>query len=177
MKMIPTESCREQLSYSWGYLFYEDPPLSVEKVWELIKNSPIGKNVVLVGDVVSVNFFEKGLGDIFVIDLKTRRGTFPRRVNAQGAVLSCKNPPGTITKDCFEALKMSFELLAKNRKPILLQVDGEEDLLSLIALYLCPINNSWIIYGHFKGFICVIPCTAYFKKIAGDLLATCFEKH
>jgi uncharacterized protein (UPF0218 family) len=176
LRMKSTSECRNMLSYSWGYLFYEDPPLSVDRAIEAINNSRFGKNIILVGDVVSVNFFRRGWGDIFVVDSKTRRNISIRQEDAYGTFLKCKNPAGTISRECFEVFKTAFKLLEEKKSPIFVQVDGEEDLLSLVALYLCPAGASWIIYGHFKGFICAIPCTPYFKSVAKRLIEGCFEK-
>jgi len=55
-----------------------------------------------------------------------------------------KNPAATITDDLWNVIKLAFEDLEKNSLRI--EVEGEEDLASLAAIYMAP-GDVTIIYG------------------------------
>jgi hypothetical protein len=62
-----------------------------------------------------------------------------------------KNPQGTITKEAIEAIKEAL----KEKKPIQIVVDGEEDLLVLIAVLYAP-ENSVVVNGQpYEGIVLV----------------------
>jgi len=56
--------------------------------------------------------------------------------------ISCINPPGSITQEAIISIKFALS----SSKNFILQVVGEEDLLTLPACYFAP-NNSMVCYG------------------------------
>jgi hypothetical protein len=99
--------------------------------------------LISVGDVVSHNLHEQNLHpQLSITDNKFLRDqVMPENGAAENAVHVC-NPMGTITKEAIEAVKAA---LAKNEH-VHIVVDGEEDLLVLIAVLYAPLN-SLVVYG------------------------------
>lgn len=99
--------------------------------------------IITVGDVVTETLLKQGIKpDIAVIDLKTRRGSYDTDIPEDTKVLEVTNPMGTITSDSWHAMKdaMVYD------EPVVIKVDGEEDLLSIIAIIQCPPGGT-VIYG------------------------------
>ena len=71
------------------------------------------------------------------------------------------NPQGTITKEAISAIKDALE---KNEHTHIV-IDGEEDLLTLIAVYYAP-ENSFVVYGQPYSGIVVVKVTQQ-KKGSG----------
>lgn len=99
--------------------------------------------IISVGDVVSHNLHEHNLHpQLSIIDNKYLRDqVIPENEVAENSI-HVKNPMGTITKEAIEAVK---DALAENEH-IHIVVDGEEDLLVLIAVLYAP-ENSLVVYG------------------------------
>ncbi|MHA1230562.1 MAG: GTP-dependent dephospho-CoA kinase family protein [Candidatus Helarchaeota archaeon] len=100
--------------------------------------------IISVGDICTRSLLEAGIKiDIAVIDGKTLRTSdevvnFPTK-----KILKITNKKGFIEKDAWSV----FEYAIKNEeKPILIQVNGEEDLLTLIAVLESPLD-SIVFYG------------------------------
>ncbi len=154
-----------ELSYAWGYIIYDDAPESVLKAREIIGNG----RIITIGDIVSLNFLEYFKSDIIVIDHISRRKKLKQTIKNLPETVSCTNPPGTINFECVTAL---HKILSKGRGA--LYVKGEEDLLALPAIILCR-EGDFIIYGNWQGFMQIIPCTNFFRRIAMRLLKRYFS--
>ena len=108
--------------------------------------------IISVGDVVSRNLHEHGLHpQTTIIDNKSLRNqTMPEKDSVEKTV-HVNNPQGTITKEAIAAIKEAIE---KNKHTHIV-VDGEEDLLTLIAVLYAPQNGFrclWAtIFGHSGG--------------------------
>jgi len=99
--------------------------------------------LVSVGDVVSQNMHEYNLHpQLSVIDhISLRDQAMPKLPPAETTVY-VNNPQGTITKEAIEAIKNALE----SNTHIHIEINGEEDLLTLIAVLYAP-ENSVIVYG------------------------------
>jgi uncharacterized protein (UPF0218 family) len=99
--------------------------------------------VISVGDTVSRNLATHDVKThLSITDNRShRRKVEPQRFPDK-CLVKIKNPQGTITPQAIEALQ---EALA-NDKPVHILVEGEEDLLTLIAVRYAP-ENAWVIYG------------------------------
>ena len=75
------------------------------------------------------------------------------------------NPQGTITQEAIVAIK---EALEKNEHTHIV-VDGEEDLLTLIAVLYAP-ENSFVVYGQPYSGIVVVKVTSEKKAQAQEFL-------
>jgi len=96
----------------------------------------------LVGDAVSRNAAAKGLRrDVMIIDNKEMRvQTEPVGASA-GRTFRVRNEPGTISSNAWAAVHEAVEC-----GNALMIVDGEEDLLTLVAMAVAPLG-SFVIYG------------------------------
>ena len=85
----------------------------------------------------------KLIPNVSIIDKKTKRyEKIGPSISSTGEIIPLKNPPAVIKKEAWQVLKKSFE----NTSPVKIVVEGEEDLLTLPAIILAPID-SVILYG------------------------------
>lgn len=104
------------------------------------------KKLVCVGDFSSLAAREAGfIPDISIVDGKIERKKIEKKLGDKikaPIILKAKNPAGAITKDSWEAVKLSFCY----NLPVKIIIQGEEDLLLLPACFFAP-RESVIIYG------------------------------
>ncbi len=102
--------------------------------------------IITVGDVVTEVLHRQGVTpDLAVIDNKTRRGEYSPELDYPAKNIRVNNPPGMITFEAWNVIKDALE----DSEPVLIIVEGEEDLLSIVSIILCP-EGGIVIYG--------IPC-------------------
>ena len=82
---------------------------------------------------------------------------------AEGGVLSCRNPAGTIQKEVWPIIKKAI----KNKENVF--VDGEEDLLVIPSVLLSE-KNTAVVYGFPEKGVCLIEVSPKTKKILKELL-------
>ncbi len=147
-KIIFTEEMKERLREPIGELVTGGDPDEVterlKKTIEEIK-PPI---VIAVGDYVSSKLHKHDVKvDIYIVDGKIERiGKPVEPVNLENIVESI-NEAGTISPSSSEKL---HELIhSPEAWPIILKINGEEDLLALSAILSSP-DNSVIVYGQPK---------------------------
>ncbi|MDW8039912.1 MAG: DUF359 domain-containing protein [Nitrososphaerota archaeon] len=138
---LPTK-LRRKLKKPLGELICGPSQETIEKLKSLVEkeNPPC---VVSVGDVVSKNLVNKQIHPkLLIVDNKVMRFNIePIEIEADEEK-HVKNPPGTITFEALEAVQKAF----KTPCTVKIIVDGEEDLLALIAIQYAP-ENSIIVYG------------------------------
>jgi uncharacterized protein (UPF0218 family) len=122
--------------------------------------------IVSVGDRVSRNLHEGKMNpQLSVIDNKCMRKNIEPRVFAAEKVVHVKNPQGTITEGAIAAMREALE----SDRHVQIIVDGEEDLLTLIAVLHAP-ENSLVVYGQpYKGIV-VVRVTSERKAEAVEIL-------
>lgn len=127
------ENLRERLKDTLG------PVISGDLPSEYLNNRPL----IAVGDVVTERLHLQGvIPDVSIIDEKTRRGPHEADESYEEETMRVKNPSGIIAKEAWSTLERAL-----NRdEPVLIIVDGEEDLLSLVSIALCP-EGGTVIYG------------------------------
>jgi GTP-dependent dephospho-CoA kinase len=136
------QETRNKLKSPFGALITGTSRQAMAEVKRLIEttNPPA---VISVGDMVSTNLFSKGIVTLLSItDNKCMRkemdtGVFPGRT-----VTYVKNPAGTITQEAMEKIKKALQSSIVTQ----IIVEGEEDLLSLIAIKYAQ-ENTLVIYG------------------------------
>lgn len=79
--------------------------------------------------------------------------------------ISCINPAGTITEDAFNKIRYALT----GEKDVILQVIGEEDLLTLPACYFAP-NDSLVCYGQPLEGLVLIKVDDAMKRKAKELM-------
>ena len=149
-----TPILREKLKAPLGLLIQGSFDETVKKLKELIeKERPL--MVISVGDTVSDNMMKHGISlQVLIVDNKVMRDPIqPIAVDAD-QTLHLKNPPGTLTEEAWTVIRKALN--EKGRTKVL--VDGEEDLLTIVAV-LCAPENSLVVYGQPHEGIVVVKVT------------------
>jgi len=140
---------------------------------ELIKLLKKEKCIVSIGDKVTYTVLRHGLTPVLcIVDNLLERKPCPPEMRALvqrfGKIhLRIKNPPGIISDELWEAIKSVFENLDKSS--VCIEVDGEEDLASLAAIYLAP-RGATVIYGLPNKGVVVVKITTAHKQKVKDVL-------
>jgi uncharacterized protein (UPF0218 family) len=99
--------------------------------------------VITVGDIVSQNLHGYSLQpQLSVVDYKSLRDqALPKQAPVEKTVY-VQNPQGTLTDEAIEAVKAALESNVHTH----VVVEGEEDLLTLVAVLYAP-EGSFVVYG------------------------------
>ena len=160
-----TPELLEKFKRPFGVLLQGTFSETMKQLSTIVKKEKPQK-VVSVGDTVSKNLHKHGITpQLSITDNKSLRkkvkpATFPSK-----KVFRAKNPQGTLTD---EAIKTLQEALQANEGAHLI-IDGEEDLLTLVAVLYAP-EEAWVIYGQPHEGIVVVKVTAEKKAEARALL-------
>ena len=163
MYVLPA-GLREQLQQPIGHLV-DEPGLL-----RLVAHE---KFIVSVGDRITYTLLQHGITPVLgIIDFILERKPYPAEMRE---VLSrfgrihfhVKNPVGTISDDLWEAIKSVFQHLENG--PYCIEVDGEEDLASLAAIYLAP-GGVTVIYGLPNKGVVVVKATRSHKQKVKEVL-------
>jgi uncharacterized protein (UPF0218 family) len=101
--------------------------------------------IVAVGDAVSMNLHSHGLRtNLAITDNQSMRKRVKPQIFEDKTVVHVKNPQGTITDEAFAEVQKALE--GKNKNHVHLVVDGEEDLLTIVAVLYVP-DGSFVVYG------------------------------
>lgn len=143
-----TPELRIRLKEPFGMLIkgsFEETMLNLK---ELIKIENPSK-LISVGDTVSKNMHEfKFKVDLSITDNLCMRKKF-QSIKYVANPIYVKNPPGTITQESLDVIKKAL----KNHKPSHIIIEGEEDLLTLIAVIYAP-QGSFVVYGQpYEGIV------------------------
>ena len=134
------ENLRRQLKIPLGDLIKEEDA-SKEKILSKINSKAI---VITVGDKTTENLINFGIiPQIQVIDGLEKRNQ--RNIPIDETIrteLTCKNPPGEITKESMQTIQKAFSC----ELPVRIIVKGEEDLLVIPVCIFAP-ENSVVMYG------------------------------
>ena len=131
------------------------------------------KYIVSVGDKVTYTLLKNGISPILcIVDYVLERKAYPSEmkkvIEGFGKSHVCiKNPPGTISDELWNAIKAVFSDL--NSGPVCIEVEGEEDLASLAAIYLAP-GGVTVIYGLPNKGVVVVKATAAHKQKVKEVL-------
>jgi uncharacterized protein (UPF0218 family) len=122
--------------------------------------------IVSVGDTVSKNLAKNGiLPKLSIIDNKCmRRSIQPTRLATQ-KTFYVKNPQGTITEEAIAAIQEALQS-GQHAKIV---VEGEEDLLTLIAIMHAP-QDSFVLYGQPHEGVVVVRATMDKKTEVSKIL-------
>jgi len=142
-----------------GLLIQGSFKYTTERLKELVdERNP--KKLIAVGDRVSRNIIEKGMHlDVAVVDNKVmRKPIAPIKFKAEKTYW-VSNPAGTLTDEAWQAIEEAVNYNGQ----VKVLVDGEEDLLALVAVLSAP-ENSMVIYGQPRRGIVVVNVTEATKK-------------
>jgi len=163
MRVLP-DDLRDSLKEPIGQLLNEKQLLKVLKK---------EKNIVSIGDFVTYTLLKNDIEPIFcVVDFKTHRGPVSKKIkdvlkSFGKKTVVVKNPAKTITDDLWNVIKYAYENIQDCSLRI--EVVGEEDLASLAAIFLAPIDVT-IIYGLPNKGVLVVKATAENKDKVKEVL-------
>lgn len=128
------------------------------------KKPPI---VISVGDTVTRNLAKSDIrARLMIVDNVCMRRTIEKPVQIRAdRTVRIKNPQATITTEAMEAVKESLE----GDATVKIAVDGEEDLLVLIAVLYAP-EGSFVLYGQPYEGIVVVKATPEKKTEVANIL-------
>ena len=133
------EKLRSTLAKPLGRL-YSEAELESSGFKDIVDGSPM---VVTVGDRVTETVWWAGrLPDVQVIDSRERRRDRELPAVPYVRLVNVKNPAGTLTSEAINGIREAFE----GKKPVRVLVDGEEDLLAIPVIALCPLSAT-VFYG------------------------------
>ena len=130
----------------------------------------LGFPINTIGDVVTSHFELAGVSpNVSKIDQLTKREPidFPPPFQNIDFHIEVKNPPGVLTDELVHAINQSIN---NPDEPSQIFVTGEEDLATLPAIMLAPLESS-IIYGQPDLGMVHILVTTDAKRDAWDLLS------
>jgi GTP-dependent dephospho-CoA kinase len=129
--------------------------------------------IVSVGDVVSKNMHSSSVHPLISIidNISLRIKTEATLNDDSEKTIHVKNPPGTITEESINALTDGLS----NKTHTHIIVEGEEDLLTLIAVLYAP-QKAFVVYGQPHCGVVVVKVTsekkAEVKKFLNHMKAT-----
>jgi len=135
----------------FGTLVTGTPKETIKTLNEILqKEQP--PQIIAVGDTVSRNLNKHHIStQLSVTDNKSRRRRIRPQIFPDKTLVKIKNPRGTITQEAITAIQKAIS----SENKVNLFVDGEEDLLTLIAVRYAP-ENAFVIYGQpHKGLVIV----------------------
>lgn len=122
--------------------------------------------IVAVGDRVSENMLKAGIRpNVVIVDNRVMRKTItPIAVDVEETSV-LRNPPGTIADEAWRVIGAAL----KNDKRTRILVEGEEDLLALVAA-ICAPQNSIVVYGQPREGVVVIKVTQGARRTFSDMI-------
>jgi len=154
IKYVLTPELRVELKKPLGILIKGPSAATIKKLKEMVTedNLPI---VVSVGDTVSKNLYRHNFcPKLAIVDNKRMRRKVQTTELRAAKIINVKNPQGTLTEEAIKATREAME----DKDTVAIVVDGEEDLLALIAIAYAP-QNSYIVYGQPLQGIVVVKAT------------------
>ena len=134
--------------------------------------------VISVGDMVTYTLLSNGFEpNIAVVDFRHRRRKVSQdmeeRIKKFGEeVIHVKNPPSIISDELIDSLRFAYSM--SKEKKVLIVVEGEEDLASLVAILLAP-EGATVIYGLPDKGIVLVEVTDKEKEVVRRTLERCME--
>lgn len=160
-----TPRLRKELKKPLGILLQGTLEEIIEKLREIIKISK-SMRIVTVGDRVSQDLYDHNiLPDVLIVDNRIMRNEVPPVSVNVDQVMSVKNPRGTITEEAWRTIEGATRDSIRTK----IIVDGEEDLLTLVAVLTIP-EDSLVIYGQPKKGMVVVKATLDMKREVSKII-------
>jgi len=133
------EELRTRLAAPLGTV-YSDEETKGPDFERLVRSAPM---VVTVGDRVTDTLGAMGrTPDVQVVDGVERRVIRAVPTIPYARLIKVKNPAGMLTGDAIAGMKQAF----LGKKPVRVQVEGEEDLMAMLAIAMAPVS-AVVFYG------------------------------
>jgi uncharacterized protein (UPF0218 family) len=160
-----TPKLREKFKEPFGLLIRGSFSETMDKMESIAKREKPPK-IISVGDAVSRNLHEHQINpQLSITDNKRMRRRIQGRIFTGKNVVHVKNPQGTITEEAIVAIKEALE----SDEFVQVIVDGEEDLLVIVAVFYAP-EKSLVVYGQPYEGIVVVKVTSEKKAEAAEIL-------
>lgn len=149
-RYVLTPKLRETLSRPLGVLVVGNEDECNQILKEVIANEHPTK-VILVGDSISGNATQNEIrADLMIIDNLEKRARAKTYAFKPKKKIRTKNPAGTIEAEACETIQRA--ILGEGD---LIEVEGEEDLLAIVAVKSAPLG-SLVVYGQpYEGIVLV----------------------
>jgi len=172
-RYLLTPELRKRLQKPIGTLLQGSPKETIRKLKDLTdqENPPM---IISVGDSISKNLTRSNIfPELSIVDNKVMRRKIQPITLKADKTLYARNPPGTITDEAITTIKEAI----KHNGHVKIVVDGEEDLLTLVAALYAP-KNSFVVYGQPLEGIVVVKVTNQKKKEVTEIMKAMekFEK-
>jgi len=139
---ILSKDLRKKLKEPLGELLKGDGATVKSLLRRLIDNEK-PCTLIAVGDETSNTLRSLHIKlSLYIFDGKIMRKTVKRRRYPTDRTLTIKNPPGTLSEDALNAVKEAL----KGKSSVSIEVDGEEDLMTLPAILYSP-KGAIVLYG------------------------------
>ncbi|HUU77607.1 MAG TPA: DUF359 domain-containing protein [candidate division Zixibacteria bacterium] len=158
------EEMRDELKKPLGFLLFENPTENLIRL--LAEEKP--SLVIFIGDYCVQEVLAKGyIPNISIIDGKNLRKSFEKITIHNAKVINTNNPPAMITTNAWITIRTIIEELVETdsngkKEPIVLYVQGEEDLLVFPVVLESPIG-TYVVYGQPHEGVVVIKVTVNVK--------------
>lgn len=164
---IESKNLRKKLKRPLGMLIPLRHPESTIYLKHLIAKFKPSK-IISVGDFVTFCLLQEGIiPDLAIVDNRLERKEFDEDFEIYfDSKYFAKNPAGKITKDSEEMIKKAL-----SNKKSLLKIEGEEDLLALLAIKEAQIN-SIVLYGIPSLGIVAVLCTKNKKEYVDKIISS-----
>jgi uncharacterized protein (UPF0218 family) len=160
-----TPELRIKLKKPLGILIRGSYAETMKKLLDMIKEEK-PSTIISVGDTVSKNIAENQvMPQLAIVDNKVMRRNIQPIPTTAEKIIHVKNPPGTITREAVTAIQEAL----KSNSHVKIIVDGEEDLLTLVAVSHAP-QNSFVIYGQPYEGIVIVKVTPEKKAEVSEIL-------
>jgi uncharacterized protein (UPF0218 family) len=157
------EGMRQKLARPLGRVF-KGEEVNGPEFMRLVSQS---KMVVTVGDRVTDTIGELGrTPEVQVVDgVERRKRREPPKV-PYSRLVEVENPAGTLTQEAVDGMRKAFG----GSKPVRVLVDGEEDLMTMLAVAMAP-ASALVFYGQPGEGVVAIRADGAAKSRSRDTLA------
>jgi len=101
------------------------------------------KFIISVGDIVSQNLLRHGIqARIIIVDNRVMRESSEPIETTMSSRMNVRNPAGALTPETWQVVEQAL----RRKQPTQVIVEGEEDLLTLVAVLEAP-ESSLVVYG------------------------------
>ena len=140
--LILKPELRQELRNPLGTLIKGKPEETENELGDLIRKER-SEHMISVGDIVSQSLLELGITPhIIIVDGKAMRQKVKLVKTEAREKITLENPAGTLTPQAWKTLDKAIV----QKQPTLIIVEGEEDLLTLVAVLESP-DNWTVTYG------------------------------
>jgi len=160
-----TPALRKKLKSPLGLLIQGSFDETIKQLKKFIEEEKPA-TIISVGDAVSNSMIKNGISpNVLIVDNRVMRKKVKPILVDVNRTLHIRNPPGTLADEAWTVMEDSL----KQRQTTRVLVDGEEDLLTLVAVLRAP-EKSLVVYGQPQVGIVAVKVTEQKKKLARRLV-------